>query len=164
MTGYLTNPHDSFFKDLFSRQEAAHDFLKHYLPPETAIEYIQTVLRYHTAGTDKLNEADLKTIVFKLLEEGDNLMPTLAEQWIEEGREEGREATINMLRRYLTTRFDLPVDHFDPNFAQLDLAAIIQLSDLAFEVQTLAEFERALIDLQTTDTDAQSSPADPPSR
>ena len=34
MTSHLSNPHDSFFKDLFSRQEAAHDFLKHYLPPE----------------------------------------------------------------------------------------------------------------------------------
>lgn len=31
-----TNPHDSFFKDLFTRQEAAHHFLKHQLPPSVA--------------------------------------------------------------------------------------------------------------------------------
>lgn len=36
MSDYLTNPHDSFFKDLFSRQEAAYDFLKHYPPPQVA--------------------------------------------------------------------------------------------------------------------------------
>ncbi|MGH9833346.1 MAG: Rpn family recombination-promoting nuclease/putative transposase [Blastocatellia bacterium] len=31
---YLTNPHDHFFKDLFSRPEVAADFLANYLPPE----------------------------------------------------------------------------------------------------------------------------------
>ncbi len=30
----LTNPHDHFFKDLFSRPEVAADFLANYLPPE----------------------------------------------------------------------------------------------------------------------------------
>jgi predicted transposase YdaD len=30
----LTNPHDRFFKELFSRQEVAQDFMSHYLPPE----------------------------------------------------------------------------------------------------------------------------------
>jgi hypothetical protein len=28
------HPHDSFFKELFSRPEAAKDFVRHYLPPE----------------------------------------------------------------------------------------------------------------------------------
>jgi hypothetical protein len=28
------HPHDSFFKELFSRPEAAEDFVRHYLPPE----------------------------------------------------------------------------------------------------------------------------------
>lgn len=32
------------------------------------------------AGTDKLSEEDLKTISLKVIEEGDKLMPTLAEQ------------------------------------------------------------------------------------
>jgi predicted transposase/invertase (TIGR01784 family) len=30
----LLNPHDHFFKDLFSRREAARDFLQNYLPVE----------------------------------------------------------------------------------------------------------------------------------
>jgi hypothetical protein len=29
-----TNPHDHFFKAVFTRPEAAGDFLRHYLPPE----------------------------------------------------------------------------------------------------------------------------------
>jgi predicted transposase YdaD len=36
MAEALTNPHDRFFKDLFSRREAAQDFLRHYLPPEVS--------------------------------------------------------------------------------------------------------------------------------
>ena len=32
----LSNPHDSFFKELFSRPEVAADFLANYLPPEIA--------------------------------------------------------------------------------------------------------------------------------
>lgn len=34
MSTPLSNPHDRFFKDLFSRQEAARDFLQHYLPTD----------------------------------------------------------------------------------------------------------------------------------
>lgn len=29
----LSNPHDSFFKEIFSRPEVARDFLQNYLPP-----------------------------------------------------------------------------------------------------------------------------------
>ncbi|MCP5019793.1 MAG: Rpn family recombination-promoting nuclease/putative transposase, partial [Ketobacter sp.] len=32
MSDDLTNPHDKFFKNIFSRQDAARDFLQHYLP------------------------------------------------------------------------------------------------------------------------------------
>src|SRR3712207_4547968 len=34
MTDPLSNPHDRFFKEVFSRQENARSFLQHYLPPE----------------------------------------------------------------------------------------------------------------------------------
>ena len=32
----ISNPHDTFFKELFSRPEAARDFVAHHLPPEIA--------------------------------------------------------------------------------------------------------------------------------
>ena len=32
----INNPHDKFFKELFSRRESAIDFLQHYLPPEVS--------------------------------------------------------------------------------------------------------------------------------
>ena len=32
----ITNPHDRFFKEVFSREEAARDFILHYLPSDIA--------------------------------------------------------------------------------------------------------------------------------
>ncbi len=118
------------------------------LDQETASAYIQTVLRYMAAGSDKLSQEDLKTIVLKVIEEGDDLMPTLAQQWVEEGREkgreEGREAALSVLRRLLATRFGVPLDYFDDALQTLDLAAITALSEAAFEADSLAAFEGSL--------------------
>jgi len=141
----------------------AYELLDH----KTAREYIQTILRYMAAGTDKLSEEELRTIVLKVIEEGDKLMPTLAEQWIEQGREEGeaiglkrgreegrqegeREATLKMLRRYLATRFGVAVDYFDAALHPLDLSTLTALSDAAFEAPTLAVFEAALAEMTAT--------------
>lgn len=89
-------------------------------------------------------------------------MPTLLEQWIEEGEaiglkkgeaiglEKGREqgleqgqraATLKLLRRFLAERFAVPLDHFDAAWAKLDLAALDRLSEVAFTAGSLAEFE-----------------------
>jgi predicted transposase/invertase (TIGR01784 family) len=153
------------------------------LDQETGLEYIQTILRYHTAGTDKLSESDVKMIVQTLIDEGDNLMPTLAEQWVEqgkaiglekgreegeaigrqkgreEGREEGREAALNVLRRFLATRFGVALDHFDAALQSLDLAALTALSEAAFEAESLAAFETKLAELQLP---AENDPPDDP--
>ncbi len=122
------------------------------LDQETATAYIQTVLRYMAAGSDKLSKEELTTIVLKAIEEGDKLMPTVAEQWVEEGREEGekiglekgRAAALSVLRHMLASRFGVPVDHFDPALESLDLTAITALSEAAFEADSLAEFETRL--------------------
>jgi len=34
----LTNPHDKFFKETLSHQDAANDFLRYYLPAEVAVQ------------------------------------------------------------------------------------------------------------------------------
>lgn len=92
-------------------------------------------------------------------------MPTLAEQWmqqgeaiglekgeaigLEKGREEGeREATLRILRRFLATRFGVALDHFDAALQPLDLAALTALSEAAFEAESLTAFEAKLVELQ----------------
>ncbi len=67
----------------------------------------------------------------------------------EEGREEGREAAMALLRRFLAYRFDIPLDHFDDRLRPLNLETIKQLSDTAFEVETLAAFEEVLTRVET---------------
>ncbi|QDV14107.1 putative transposase [Rosistilla oblonga] len=62
------------------------------LPPATALESLEVVLRYLVNGTDRITREDLSTLVAKTLQhQGTSLMPTIAEQWLKEGMEQGIE-------------------------------------------------------------------------
>lgn len=112
-----------------------------------------------------MSEAELRRVVIEVIEQGDELMPTLVEQWLEQGRqeglakglergrEEGREAALDVLRRFLAHRFRTPLDQFDEALQELDLAAITQLSEIAFEAKSLVEFEAALATLRPHEGD-----------
>ena len=129
---------------------------------ETGLEYLHTILRYVAGGTEKIERREFIEVVQAIFETGENPMPTLAEQWIEEGRQEGeaiglekglekgleqgleqgqRAATLKLLRRFLAERFAVPRDHFDTAWDVLDLAALDRLSEAAFKAGSLAEFE-----------------------
>jgi predicted transposase/invertase (TIGR01784 family) len=124
--------------------------------PRTGLEYLEMALRYIASSTDRISEAELQQLVIEVIEEGGTLMPTLVEQWLErgrqeglakgreEGREEGREAMLDLLRRFLARRFKVAPDRFDEELQDLSLNDIRQLSDVAFEAESLAEFEAAL--------------------
>lgn len=128
---------------------------------ETGLEYLYTLLRYVAGATDKLDRTDYIEVVEAIFEQGDEAMPTLIEQWkkegeaigLQKGREEGlvkgleqgleegqRQATLTLLRRFLHQRFGTSLDQFDDDFASLDLSMLTQLSDAAFEAQSLSEF------------------------
>jgi predicted transposase/invertase (TIGR01784 family) len=124
---------------------------------ETGLAYLRTILRYVAGGTERLGAEELEQVVREVLTQGAELMPTIAEEWLERGRLEGlaegreagreegqREAALTLLRRFLAYRFDIELDHFDDDLQPLDLAAITHLSEAAFEVETLAEFEAVL--------------------
>jgi len=56
------------------------------------LECIRMVLRYVASGTDQMSGEELRGVVRQSLKtKGEDLMPTIAEQWVQEGREEGRE-------------------------------------------------------------------------
>ena len=60
------------------------------LEQDTGLQYLETLLRYLCAGTDRLDAEELRQAVERALPaEGGTLMPTIAEQWIQRGREEG---------------------------------------------------------------------------
>ena len=119
------------------------------------MEYLYVFVRYLSQGVDQVDETVLQEAVMNLLDEGDEFMPTLAEKWkeegsaigLEQGREEGREATLKILHRFLTQRFGIDLDHFDELYEQCNLQTLDRLSDIAFEVESLADFETKLIEI-----------------
>ena len=62
------------------------------LPPTTALEGFETILRYLTSGTDRVSRDELRSAVTQALKtEGESIMPTIAEEWKKEGLEKGRQ-------------------------------------------------------------------------
>ncbi|MCK4763036.1 MAG: Rpn family recombination-promoting nuclease/putative transposase [Candidatus Aminicenantes bacterium] len=56
-------------------------------------EYLGVLLRYLTGSARNLTEEDLEESVTKIIEGGD-LMSTIAEKWVQKGREQGRKEGI----------------------------------------------------------------------
>lgn len=56
------------------------------------VDFLKTVVIYLATGTTQLNRGDLVDAVhITLKEQGESLMPTIAQQWAEEGRQKGRQ-------------------------------------------------------------------------
>ncbi|MDM8521532.1 Rpn family recombination-promoting nuclease/putative transposase [Anaerolineales bacterium HSG6] len=57
---------------------------------ETALQHLETLLRYAVSTAEHASEEDLHTIIIDLFEkEGDEIMPTIAERWVKQGEEIG---------------------------------------------------------------------------
>lgn len=61
------------------------------LETRTALEYIEIFFKYLTKATDKVDQDDYKRALKILPEGGENIMNTLAEQWIREGEQRGEQ-------------------------------------------------------------------------
>ena len=62
---------------------------------ESTVEYIQTLLVYLGAASPHLTEEEVRAALQETVtEEGEQLMPTLASKWFEEGLEQGRKEGI----------------------------------------------------------------------
>jgi predicted transposase/invertase (TIGR01784 family) len=65
-------------------------------------EYLEVLLRYLTSSARDLTEEELKESVTQILAEGGDIMATIAERWVEKGREEGIEkVTWDFIRNSL---------------------------------------------------------------
>ena len=65
--------------------------LRELVTQRTGLEYLETLLRYLSQGTDKITEQELDRVVQQVFSEGGTTMPSLAEKWIEQGRQQGLE-------------------------------------------------------------------------
>ena len=130
---------------------------------ETALQYLETVLRYLSVSAERLTPDELQTAVEDVLkQQGDEMMPTIAQQWIEQGRQQGLEQGLEkglekgteILRQnvlsLLEIRLQIPPAQFKERLAKVDsLDTLSLLIRRAGTVDSMAEFEQALSTLTT---------------
>ncbi len=77
----------------------------------TGLEYLETVLRYLSGGTDKITEETLQKVVEEVFPEGGKLMATIAEKWLEQGMEQGLEQGLQQgMQQGLLTGLELGLE------------------------------------------------------
>jgi predicted transposase/invertase (TIGR01784 family) len=132
---------------------------------DTGLEYLETVLRYLAGGTSKITDEELWKAVATTFPKGEALVGTIAEKWVEQGkqlglkeglvqgeqlgltkgRQEGeRRAKLKDLRQILTIRFDAPPPDFEGRLEPLDLPALEELITASLTLPTWPEFEQAV--------------------
>lgn len=102
-----------FAEDLGDRLPGILALLRGLLNKRSGLEYLETLLKYVASGSDRIREEDIERGVKEILQEkGGDIMPTLAEQWIEQGMQQGiqqgvsetaREALIEVLEERFGT-------------------------------------------------------------
>lgn len=124
---------------------------------QTALQYLETMLRYAVSAAQESSEAEIRTTIVELLDEGDKLMSTIAEKWFEQGIERGIERgasqeALNLLTRTLTRLYGELSPALSAQLRKLTLAQLRQAVDVAFERSTVAEFEATVTDWLSSST------------
>jgi hypothetical protein len=125
----IATPHDTYFRESFSRREVALDFLRAQLPagllaeieldslmiakdsyvsrelrPSFSVEILESVLRYYVQGTGRLDEPEVRQLL-QQTSTGDPIMQTFIDRYIEQGRQQGEAA---VLLRQIERKFGTP--------------------------------------------------------
>jgi predicted transposase/invertase (TIGR01784 family) len=111
-----------------------------------AIEFLGTVLRYITSASDKVTTEDLREALTGTFPERKNeIMMTLAREWIEEGRQEGRqEGELAVTLRILRRRFsDLDVGTVN-RIQLLSAEKLENLGYMLFDFKSVADLNNWL--------------------
>jgi len=105
------------------------------LPP--IIPCNETVLRYVASGSDQIGRETIEESVKQVFEgQGGNIMPTIAEQWIEQGMQ---QEAMNLLSRQIARRFQVSSDSVHPMFAGLTTEQLEELGEKFLEAESLDE-------------------------
>ena len=120
---------------------------------KTGLEYLSVLLRYLSAQkVVPMNTKQLKTVVEEALPKGGDIMLSLAEQWIEEGYQEGikqaeqaeRKTVRGMFLRLLEGRFGAVPVGLVLRTEELLTEQLKRLFDLAINATSLDEIEQAM--------------------
>jgi len=105
--------------------------LRELVTQRTGLEYLETLLRYLSQGTDKITEQELDQVVQQVFSEGGTTMPSLAEKWIEQGRQQGLEQGLQQgLQQGLLASIELGLELRFGNEGLRLLAEVRKIEDV----------------------------------
>ncbi|GAB6163570.1 Rpn family recombination-promoting nuclease/putative transposase [Desulfothermus naphthae] len=140
---YLTTPEPGkHLKGIFS-------LFKELSESNTPLQYLETLLRYIASASDKIEEKDIKEAIKQIGKEAD-IMPTLAEKWIEQGERQGMIKGMvldaqEMVLEALIERFGLIKPDLSVKIKGIVNREVLKnLHKLAIRVDSLSEFEEKL--------------------
>ncbi|PKO21085.1 MAG: transposase [Chloroflexi bacterium HGW-Chloroflexi-1] len=87
-----------YSKDLPEKTPGILALLRELARSQSGLEYLEALLRYLARGSDKLTEVDLRSAVEAAFADGgEEIMPTIAETWIQQGRQEGMLESLEIM-------------------------------------------------------------------
>jgi predicted transposase/invertase (TIGR01784 family) len=92
-----------FSPELFGKIHDIFEIFRALSSKNTAMEYIEVMLRYMTASVDSKRSDDLKVEIEKALKGGGDIMPTIAEKWVEEGE---KKKELEICRKLIEMKLD----------------------------------------------------------
>ena len=124
--------------------------------PKTALQWLETALRYVAAAGRHISRDDITRAVDDVLsDEGSDIMPTVAEQWIEEGKEQGLEQGLEQGRLQLLQavvgllgmRFGTLPPELHEALAGLSMEQLMQVNISVLNFATVADVQEFVADL-----------------
>ncbi len=86
-----------FRPDLFEKLHEIFELLITLSNKRKTTEYLEVLFRYLVASVDSKKSEDLKKEIEKTIKSGENLMPTIAEKWVQDGVEKEKINTTEKL-------------------------------------------------------------------
>jgi predicted transposase/invertase (TIGR01784 family) len=130
-----------FDPDLQQELDRLIDLIFQLRNQQTGLEYIRTILYYLSEATERVSREDLQKALLRQGTQGENVMATIAQEFIQQGVEQGVEQSV---RRVLMRRFgDIPTG-ISKQLAGLTAAELEEMLDTAILAPDLDTFAEAL--------------------
>ncbi|WP_295587793.1 hypothetical protein [uncultured Lamprocystis sp.] len=91
----------------------------------TALEMLESLLRYYVQGTQRVDEQDVR-LLLQQTRTGNPIMQTFIDRYIEQGIEQG---AANVLLRQITKKFGLPSESVRQRIAAADADTLLHWSE-----------------------------------
>ena len=119
--------------ELRDRLPAILGLLRELISKKTGMEYLKTVLTYLVRGTDRVNEEDMRSAMEEVLPlTGGEIMPTIAEKWIEQGVQKGIQQGVQqgIQQGILQTSKESVIEALEVRFDAVTQSVLKRLEDI----------------------------------